>query len=81
MLISFEDITANYKIIEQNKTNNRLLSLNKIRIIKKKKKKTANFESQSGELRKSYELLSIKLSVCSLSISRTLGNKRLRQKQ
>lgn len=24
MLISFEDITANYKIIEQNKTNNRL---------------------------------------------------------
>lgn len=80
MLISFEDITANYKIIEQNKTNNRLLSLNKIRIIKKKKK-TANFESQSGELRKSYELLSIKLSVCSLSISRTLGNKRLRQKQ
>lgn len=80
MLISFEGITANYKIIEQNKTNNRLLSLNKIRIIKKKKK-TANFESQSGELRKSYELLSIKLSVCSLSISRTLGNKRLRQKQ
>lgn len=80
MLISFEDITANYKIIEQNKTNNRLLSLNKFRIIKKKKK-TANFESQSGELRKSYELLSIKLSVCSLSISRTLGNKRLRQKQ
>lgn len=67
MLISFEEITANNKIFEQTKTNNTVAGNTVV-----KKNKTANSKSQTGELRKSYELLSIKLSVCSLSISRTL---------